>query len=442
MPISSVFIGMHAINNSWSSGSPAHQGITNQMLFQLAADGGSNIIRVPLDLSVVGPSGPPQWVVDSIGTVLQQAASLGLKVILEPGQTPPDLLPAGAPLSQAPDTDAGVEALLASTYNQITGTAGDDYVEGTSGDERILGGDGEDTLYGGAGDDVLQGQGGAYNQADYDGGPGDYTFVRNDNDTVTVTSAAWGTDTLTEIDGVWFRGAGQWYAIEDLFGSSGTGDTIVGSAGDDFLPGTSGADTILGGDGNDTLYGYLGDDLIDGQAGTYNQADYDGAAADYLFNREVGGSVTVSHAVYGTDTLRNVDGVWFYGEERWYSLDALAPELEIVQQANRFATRSGLRSHLTEDLGGGSSSAAPKSGDNRPEIVTDDKDDMLVVLIDMVGKYIPPSYEGINKNNISTEKKYIRSEDVVDVYPEGIPENLAYAPGDNWFEPEPIGGLI
>ncbi len=86
----------HAINNSWSSQSPAHEGITNQMLFQLAADGGSNIIRVPLDLSVVGPSGPPQWVVEAIGTVLQQAASLGLKVILEPGQTPPDLLPAGS----------------------------------------------------------------------------------------------------------------------------------------------------------------------------------------------------------------------------------------------------------------------------------------------------------------------------------------------------------
>lgn len=109
MSISNIFIGMHAINNSWSSESPAHNGITNQMLFQLAADGGSNIIRVPLDLSVVGPSGPPQWVVDSIGTVLQQAASLGLKVILEPGQTPPDLLPAGASLSQAPATDAGLE---------------------------------------------------------------------------------------------------------------------------------------------------------------------------------------------------------------------------------------------------------------------------------------------------------------------------------------------
>lgn len=111
MPISELFIGMHAINNSWSPQSPAHEGITDQILLQLADDGGSNIIRLPLDLSVVGPSGPPQWVVDSIGTLLQQAAAQGLKVILEPGQTPPDLLPAGAPLSQAPGTDADLEEM-------------------------------------------------------------------------------------------------------------------------------------------------------------------------------------------------------------------------------------------------------------------------------------------------------------------------------------------
>lgn len=108
MTISNILLGMHAINNSWSSGSPAHQGITNQMLFQLAADGGSGVVRVPLDLSVVGPSGPPQWVIDSIGTILQQADALGLQVVLEPGQTPPDLRPAGTSASHAPDSDAGL----------------------------------------------------------------------------------------------------------------------------------------------------------------------------------------------------------------------------------------------------------------------------------------------------------------------------------------------
>ncbi len=342
-----------------------------------------------------------------------------------------------APEGEA-DTSIDVEALLAGTYNQITGTAGDDYVEGSSADDRILGGDGDDTLYGGAGNDVLQGQGGAYNQTDYDGGPGDYTFVRNDNDTVTVTSVAWGADTLTEIDAVWFRGAGQWYAIEDLFGSSGPGDRVTGSAGGDFLPGTSGGDTILGGDGNDTLYGYLGDDLLDGQGGSYNQVDYDGAAADYLFSREADGSVTVSHDVYGTDTLRNIDGVWFYGEERWYALNALAPEN--MQQASGFNTSSAQGARFKEDLSGGS--AAQKSDGSRSEAAANSEDDMLAVLFDLSGMYNSAPYGRINTKGLSSEDEYMRSEDTSDIIQVNIMENLSYAPSDAWFEPEPIGGLI
>ncbi|WP_195164516.1 calcium-binding protein [Mesorhizobium sp. NBSH29] len=335
-------------------------------------------------------------------------------------------------------TSINVEALLASTYNQITGTAGDDYIEGTSVDDRILGSAGNDTLYGGAGDDVMQGQGGAYNQVDYDGGPTDYTFVRNDNDTVTVTSAAWGTDTLTEIDAVWFRGAGQWYAIEDLFGSSGPGDTVTGSAGDDFLSGTSGGDTILGGDGNDTLYGYLGDDLLDGQGGSYNQVDYDGAAADYLFSREPDGSVTVSHDVYGTDTLRNIDGVWFYDEERWYALDALAPEN--MQQASGFNTSPAQGSRFSDNMSGGS--AAQTSDGSRSEPAADPEGDMLAILLDLSGIYGSVPSGGISNGVLSADDQYIRSEPIAGIMPGNILENLSFALSDTWFEPEPIGGLL
>ena len=43
--------------------------------------------------------------------------------------------------------------------------------------------------YGGKGNDYLDGQTGDYNQVDYDGAAGDYTFTRNADGTVTVVSA-------------------------------------------------------------------------------------------------------------------------------------------------------------------------------------------------------------------------------------------------------------
>lgn len=353
-----------------------------------------------------------------------------------------------APEGEA-DTSISVENLLASHYNQITGTAGDDYIEGTSGDDRLLGGDGNDTLYGGAGNDVLQGQGGGYNQVDYDGGPGDYTFVDNDNGTVTVTSAAWGTDTLTEIDGVWFRDAGQWYALEDLFGPSGPGDTITGTAGNDALSGTSGNDIILGDDGNDTLYGYLGDDLLDGQGGGYNQVDYDGAASDYTFVREADGSVTVSHPVYGTDRLHNIDGLWFYGEEQWYALDVLAPE-QVSAQMTSGSSASSARAPLFGDARTYDFHATNGLKDSQDTGSASGNADDIIVFSGNAAQYetkgqgerftITDSTTGDSIQFKNSE--YVRFGDTDDVSLDDIVANSGYAPGETWFEPEPIGGLI
>lgn len=351
-----------------------------------------------------------------------------------------------APEGEA-DTSINVEALLASTYNQITGTTGDDFIKGTSGDDWILGGEGQDTLYGGAGNDVLQGQGGAYNQVDYDGGPGDYTFVRNDNDTVAVTSAAWGADTLTDIDGVWFRGAGQWYAIADLFGSSGPGDTIAGGAGDDFLSGTSGDDTILGGDGNDTLYGYLGDDFLDGEVGSYNQVDYDGASADYLFTRESDGSVTVSHDVYGTDTLRNINGVWFYGEEQWYALDALTPTNTL--QANN-SENSTQGSQFQQDAGAGNANAAHKTeGSDQSGVPVFSKKDMAIVLPDGLISQKASAYYGYLSSRPYQEVRERPFEAKTNLFEVSERARLGDWFAENetdmgglWFEPELIGDLV
>ena len=209
--------------------------------------------------------------------------------------------------------------------NHIVGTAGNDFLDGTDGNDHIAGGDGNDTLIGGKGNDYLDGQGGEYNQVDYDGAAGDNVFTRNADGTVKVTSELYGTDTLVNIDGIWFRGAAKWATVDSLItgGTVDPGQHLMGTAANDFLEGGSGDDHIMGLAGNDTLYGGRGNDELDGGAGDYNQADYDGAASDYVFTRNADGTVTVTNATYGTDTLTEIDGIWFRGEGKWYSIGAL-----------------------------------------------------------------------------------------------------------------------
>ncbi|MBK8455942.1 MAG: hypothetical protein IPL47_01540 [Phyllobacteriaceae bacterium] len=91
MSILDIAFGTHVLNNSWSSSAPAHQGVTYADLLTLAAEAGSQIVRVPLDLSTVGPGGIAGWKLQEIGAGLAVAAQLGLTIIFEPGQTPPDL---------------------------------------------------------------------------------------------------------------------------------------------------------------------------------------------------------------------------------------------------------------------------------------------------------------------------------------------------------------
>ncbi|NVD43382.1 hypothetical protein HT585_31465 [Ensifer sp. HO-A22] len=117
--------------------------------------------------------------------------------------------------------------------NDVWGTAGDDYLEGTQAGDVIHGGEGSDTLYGGRGDDTLLGEGGGYNQVDYDGKASDYIFVRNADGTTTVVSDVYGTDILSEIHGVWFRGEEQWRSLSSLHENRwiGTDDVVSTTSG-------------------------------------------------------------------------------------------------------------------------------------------------------------------------------------------------------------------
>lgn len=158
MSITSTDVGMHAINNSWSSGSPAHSGITDDLMLQLAKTGGSSIVRVPLDLSIVTASGPPQYAVDYIGGIMQIAQNRGLKLVLEPGQTPPDLIPTGAPLSTAPSTDAELYemgrrfGLLVEAVHSQYAQFADTVLAWEVGNEPNLSFQNDGSYYGGGGD--------------------------------------------------------------------------------------------------------------------------------------------------------------------------------------------------------------------------------------------------------------------------------------------------
>ena len=212
--------------------------------------------------------------------------------------------------------------------NLIEGTQGNDIVYGTDGNDLFNLGEGRDVVHGSAGDDIINGGDDGYNQVDYDGAPSDYSFSRDDNGTITVIKPN-GTDTLTDIGGIWFNGEQQWYAIEDLI-EAPSENTFYGSVHDDILNGTSGNDLIIGDRGSDVIFGSAGDDILigdgEGLADEFNQVIYQGvgsSSANFTFSSNDNGSVTVTSSQFGEDLYWGIDGVWFQEEGQWYSVEEL-----------------------------------------------------------------------------------------------------------------------
>ena len=206
------------------------------------------------------------------------------------------------------------------------------------------------------GQQVFKGDGG-YDQIDYTGSSSDYVFIRNGDRSVSVTKPDGVTDRLIKIDGFWFDGEQKWYPIEDLEVPASSGQTIIGSpeAYDQVdYPGYSGDYTFVRnanasvsvtkptGDVDTLIYidgfwfsdeyrwypiGHLvedfdGDRTITGGA-DYDQLDYSGDSLDYVFVQNADGTVTVSKPNGATDTLKDIDGFWFQGEEEWYPIESL-----------------------------------------------------------------------------------------------------------------------
>ena len=94
MSLSNIQIGVQALDNSWDSdNAPVHasHNVTETSLIITAIEAGIQIVRIPMDLSLVTATGFPQWKIDSFQSVLQIAHENGIKLIIQPGQTPAEL---------------------------------------------------------------------------------------------------------------------------------------------------------------------------------------------------------------------------------------------------------------------------------------------------------------------------------------------------------------
>lgn len=144
--------------------------------------------------------------------------------------------------------DEGDDTLNGNEGNdRLRGENGNDSLFGNDGDDTLRGGDGDDDLTGGAGGDVLRGDGGV-----------DTSHYEDSDAAVNVDLAA-GTASGGHADGDNYLVPAD---IENLIGSTGFGDTLVGDGNSNWIEGLGGDDTILGRAGNDTLLGGAGNDYI------------------------------------------------------------------------------------------------------------------------------------------------------------------------------------
>ncbi len=186
----------------------------------------------------------------------------------------------------------------------LTGTLGRDVLRGTDGVS--------DTFYGNRGNDRIIGGGDEYDQVEYDGELIEYTFIERANGSLVVRHPTWGQDVLTDIDGFWFTREGAWYSVEDAIAITADLPRFRLDA-DNVLNGTPWNDVMRAEAGGTNFYGGTGDDIYRGLANSYDQVNYDGDFDDYTVTSNANGSVTLSHDVWGSDTLFDIDGLYFNG---------------------------------------------------------------------------------------------------------------------------------
>lgn len=119
--------------------------------------------------------------------------------------------------------------------------------------------------------------------------------------------------------------------------TDGPSEKIVGTADNDLLFGTDGDDVFETLEGRDTIIGSPGDDTISGVAGqTRVFYENDGRGLEsFTFEQADDGSLLVTSAATGTDTLIGIDQVLFEGDAEIYSpTELLSPTPDVPDDTN------------------------------------------------------------------------------------------------------------
>lgn len=228
------------------------------------------------------------------------------------------------------------------------GIAGGDLIDAGEGNDTIGFGDGDSHVCAGAGDDFVYaaGVGAGLNIIELESGndnfwaaAGDNLITGSDNNTIGIGT---GNDEVTTEAGDDFvytvNGGGGTNTLDlgdgtnTVYVENGDYDILTGTGNDSIGLGT-GTDTVIAGDGNNIIYMIdvsstgakdiltgsgddfiqtgAGNDTVDGGLGT-DTVQFAGTEADYSFSG-VADNFTITGADIGTDTLMNIETLFFTG---------------------------------------------------------------------------------------------------------------------------------
>ena len=215
----------------------------------------------------------------------------------QPEPTPVDPEPQPEPQPEGPDTGTTIDGVITGS-NDVN-----DFLNGTGGNDTFFAGRGTDVINGGAGNDTLN----------VDGDIFEWTFTSNADGSVTMTHPTWGENTLVGIEQILSQRSGETFSIDDAIASTNglprfrldNDNVINGTNGDDFITADANVQGFYGGTGDDTYFG----------TDAFEQVNYDGSRSEYNITQNGDGSITVAHAIWGTDTLNDIDALIFTGVE-------------------------------------------------------------------------------------------------------------------------------
>jgi Ca2+-binding RTX toxin-like protein len=163
---------------------------------------------------------------------------------------------------------ASAVTVSTASYSSYTNSGGDAAGDGFSSIEGIIGSSGADILV--AGNSLFYLDGGEGNDTLYSSSSSDTLDGGNGADRLDY----WYSNAAVQVDLSANTVSGGYATgdvisnFEDVFGSDGYNDLLIGSSGNNFIKGRGGADTIIGGAGNDTLDGGVGNDTFDFASGS------------------------------------------------------------------------------------------------------------------------------------------------------------------------------